>query len=145
MDVINVLMVEDNPGDIRLTQETIKRNKLQMNLEVVMDGEAAMAFLKKEGIYADKFKPDLILLDLNLPKLDGREVLAKIKTDPGLLAIPVVVLTTSSSDEDILKSYNLHANLYITKPLDLKQFVKMISNLDEFWLAFVKFPSRVKK
>ena len=139
---INILLVEDNPADVRLTREALKEEKIYNNLVVVEDGEEALAFLRKEGKYAKAVRPDLILLDLNLPKIDGREVLKEIKNDDKLKAIPVVVLTVSKSEEDVLKSYNLHANCYITKPVDLKQFVKVARSIQEFWFTIVKLPSK---
>jgi chemotaxis family two-component system response regulator Rcp1 len=137
---IEVLLVEDSPGDVRLTQEAFKDAKMHVNLRVAPDGAEAMAFLKREGSYADAPRPDLILLDLNLPRKDGREVLAEIKEDPSLKSIPVVILTTSKSDEDILKSYRLHANCYISKPVDLEGFLKVVQSIDNFWLSVVKLP-----
>jgi chemotaxis family two-component system response regulator Rcp1 len=133
--------VEDNPGDVRLTKEALKEGKLLNQLTVVGDGVEALSFLRKEGIYADALQPELILLDLNLPKKDGREVLAEIKADPNLRRIPVVVLTTSSSEEDILKIYDLHANCYITKPVDLEQFMGVVKSIEDFWVSVVKLPS----
>ena len=138
---IQVLLVEDNPGDVRLTKEALKEGKLLNQLTVVSDGVEALSFLRKEGIYADALQPELILLDLNLPKKDGREVLAEIKADPNLRRIPVVVLTTSSSEEDILKIYDLHANCYITKPVDLEQFMGVVKSIEDFWVSVVKLPS----
>jgi CheY-like chemotaxis protein len=138
---IQVLLVEDNPGDVRLTKEALKEGKLLNQLTVVGDGVEALLFLRKEGIYADAPQPELILLDLNLPKKDGREVLAEIKADPNLRRIPVVVLTTSSSEEDILKIYDLHANCYITKPVDLEQFMGVVKSIEDFWVSVVKLPS----
>jgi chemotaxis family two-component system response regulator Rcp1 len=138
---IQVLLVEDNPGDVRLTKEALKEGKLLNQLTVVGDGVEALSFLRKEGIYADAPQPELILLDLNLPKKDGREVLAEIKADPNLRRIPVVVLTTSSSEEDILKIYDLHANCYITKPVDLEQFMGVVKSIEDFWVSVVKLPS----
>jgi chemotaxis family two-component system response regulator Rcp1 len=138
---IQVLLVEDNPGDVRLTKEALKEGKLLNQLTVVGDGVEALSFLRKEGIYADALQPELILLDLNLPKKDGREVLAEIKADPNLRRIPVVVLTTSSSEEDILKIYDLHANCYITKPVDLEQFMGVVKSIEDFWVSVVKLPS----
>ena len=138
---IQVLLVEDNPGDVRLTKEALKEGKLLNQLTVVGDGVEALSFLRKEGIYADAVQPELILLDLNLPKKDGREVLAEIKADPNLRRIPVVVLTTSSSEEDILKIYDLHANCYITKPVDLEQFMGVVKSIEDFWVSVVKLPS----
>ncbi len=140
-DCIQVLLVEDNPGDVRLTKEALKEGKLLNQLTVVGDGVEALSFLRKEGIYADALQPELILLDLNLPKKDGREVLAEIKADPNLRRIPVVVLTTSSSEEDILKIYDLHANCYITKPVDLEQFMGVVKSIEDFWVSVVKLPS----
>lgn len=137
---IEILLVEDNPADVRLTQEALKEEKLHNNLSVVNDGVEAMAFLRKEGQYANVPRPDLILLDLNLPKKDGREVLREIKNDDKLKAIPVVVLTVSKAEEDIVKTYNLHANCYINKPLDLNQFSKVVKSIQDFWLTIVKLP-----
>ena len=138
---IQVLLVEDNPGDVRLTKEALKEGKLLNQLTVVGDGVEALSLLRKEGIYADAPQPELILLDLNLPKKDGREVLAEIKADPNLRRIPVVVLTTSSSEEDILKIYDLHANCYITKPVDLEQFMGVVKSIEDFWVSVVTLPS----
>ena len=138
---IQVLLVEDNPGDVRLTKEALKEGKLLNQLTVVGDGVEALSFLRKEGKYADALQPELILLDLNLPKKDGREVLAEIKADPNLRRIPVVVLTTSSAEEDILKIYDLHANCYITKPVDLEQFMGVVKSIEDFWVSVVKLPS----
>jgi two-component system, chemotaxis family, response regulator Rcp1 len=137
---IEVLLVEDNAGDIRLTKEAFDEGKVRLNLSVARDGVEAMAFLRKEGSFARTAYPDLVLLDLNLPKKDGREVLREMKNDPQLLRIPVVVLTTSGSDEDILGSYGLHANCYITKPVDMDQFVKVVKVLEEFWFVVAKIP-----
>jgi two-component system, chemotaxis family, response regulator Rcp1 len=138
---IQVLLVEDNPGDVRLTKEALKEGKLLNQLTVVGDGVEALSLLRKEGKYADAIQPELILLDLNLPKKDGREVLAEIKADPKLRRIPVVVLTTSSAEEDILKIYDLHANCYITKPVDLEQFMGVVKSIEDFWVSVVKLPS----
>jgi len=137
---VEILLVEDNSGDIRLTKEALKDAKVLLNLSVVEDGEEAMAFLQKEGKYADKPRPDLILLDLNLPKKDGRKVLAEIKTDEDLKSIPVVVLTVSKDEQDILKTYNHHANCYITKPINLDDFCNVLKSIEDFWLAIVKLP-----
>lgn len=137
---IEVLLVEDNPGDIRLTVEAFKENKMLNNLNVVKDGLEAMAFLQREGQYSDAPRPDLILLDLNLPRKDGREVLAEIKSDDSLKRIPVVILTTSDADEDILKSYELHANCYIKKPVDIEQFFDVVKTIEDFWVAVVILP-----
>ena len=139
---MEVLLVEDNPGDIRLTEEAFKEASLDCNLHVVEDGEEALAFLNCEGKYKDAPTPDFILLDLNLPKKDGRQVLREIKADRQLKRIPVVVLTTSDADEDILKSYNLSANCYITKPVDLDQFISVIRSVEAFWLTIVTLPMR---
>lgn len=138
---IEILLVEDNPGDVRLILETLKENKLRNSLDVVEDGVEALVFLGREGKYADAPRPDLILLDLNLPKKDGREVLAEIKADENLRRIPVVILTTSKAEEDILKAYDLNANCYVTKPVDLDQFIKVVKSIEEFWLTIVKLPA----
>jgi two-component system, chemotaxis family, response regulator Rcp1 len=137
---IDILLVEDNPGDVRLTIEALKDGKVRNRLNVAADGVEALAFLRREGKYADAPRPDVILLDLNLPKKDGREVLAEIKEDEELRRIPVVVLTTSSSEQDILRTYNLHANCYITKPVDLDQFIQVVRGIEDFWLTIVKLP-----
>jgi CheY-like chemotaxis protein len=141
---VEMLLVEDNPGDVRLTKETLRDAKVMVNLHVVGDGVEAMAFLRKESKYANTPRPDLVLLDLNLPKKDGREVLAEIKQDPDLKRIPVVILTISNGQEDILKSYNLHANAYVTKPLNLEQFAKIVKAIEDFWLTVVKLPPNGK-
>ena len=138
---IKVLLVEDNPGDVRLTKEALKEGKMLNRVTVVGDGVEALSFLRRQGKYADAGQPDLILLDLNLPKKDGRQVLAEIKADPGLKRIPVVVLTTSSAEEDILKTYDLHANCYVTKPVDLEQFMRVVKSIKDFWITVVKLPS----
>jgi len=137
---VEILLVEDNPGDVRLTRESLKDSKLLNHISVVGDGEEAMAFLRREGKYVEATRPDLILLDLNLPKKDGREVLAEIKTDEQLRRIPVVILTTSSAEQDILKTYDLHANCYITKPVNLDQFSAVVRGIEEFWFTIVKLP-----
>jgi len=137
---IEILLAEDNPGDVRLTKEALNEGKVLNKLHVVEDGVEAVEFLNREGSYADMPRPDLILLDLNLPKKDGREVLAEIKTNENLKRIPVVVLTTSRSEEDILKSYDLNANCYITKPVDLDQFISVVKSINDFWLTIVKLP-----
>ncbi|WP_028583115.1 response regulator [Desulfogranum mediterraneum] len=137
---VEILLVEDNPGDVRLTVEGLKEGKVKNNLHVVADGVEALAFLRKEGQYGDAIRPDLILLDLNLPKKDGREVLTEIKSDPDLAHIPVVVLTTSKAEQDILKAYSLHANCYITKPVDLDQFISVVESIEDFWFTIVKLP-----
>jgi len=140
--LIEILMVEDNPADVRLTREAFKDAKVLNNLNVVEDGEEAMAYLRREGGYAEKPRPDLILLDLNLPKKDGREVLDEIKKDQDLKRIPVVVLTTSDNEKDILKAYDLHVNAYVTKPVALEQFIKIVEAIEDFWLSVVKLPPR---
>lgn len=139
---VEILLVEDNPGDVRLTAEAFKEGKIFNNLSVVPDGQAAMDFLNRRDEYHDAPRPDVILLDLNLPKKSGREVLAELKDDPQLRRIPVVVLTTSTAEEDIFKSYDLHANCYITKPVDFEQFMAVIQSIEGFWLAMVKLPPR---
>jgi two-component system response regulator len=141
---IEILLVEDSPGDVRLTREAFKDAKVHINLNVASDGADAMAFLKREGGYANVPRPDLILLDLNLPKKDGREVLEEIKESPTLKSIPVVVLTTSASEVDILRSYRLHANCYITKPVGLDGFLEVVKSIDDFWLTVVKLPSEAR-
>jgi len=135
-----ILLIEDSLGDIRLIKEAFKEGKIINHMSVVEDGEAAMAFLRREGPYAGAVRPDLILLDLNLPKKDGREVLAEIKADEDLKRIPVVILTTSRAEEDILRTYNLHANCYVTKPVDLEQFFAVVRSIEDYWLAIVKLP-----
>ena len=135
-----ILLVEDNPGDVRLMQEAFDRGKSRKEIIVVGDGEEAMAFLRRESEYADVPRPDLILLDLNMPKKDGRETLAEIKEDPDLKRIPVVILTTSQAEEDVLKTYDLHANCYVTKPVDLDQFIKVVKTIEDFWLTIVRLP-----
>jgi CheY-like chemotaxis protein len=137
---IEVLLVEDDPGDVLLTTEAFEHNKVKNNLHVVNDGEQAMAFLRREAQYADSPRPDLILLDLNLPRKDGREVLEEIKGDQELRSVPVVVLTTSEADEDILRSYHLHANAYVTKPVDFDQFIRVVRQIDDFFVTVVKLP-----
>jgi chemotaxis family two-component system response regulator Rcp1 len=140
---IEILLVEDSPGDVRLTREAFKDARVLVNLHVAGDGEEAMAFLKREGKYSSKPRPDIILLDLNLPKKDGRAVLAEIKEDPSLQTIPVVILTMSASEADVLKSYSLHANCYITKPVDLDGFLKVVKSIDGFWLSVVRLPTGI--
>ena len=138
---VEILLIEDNPGDVRLTREVLKEGKIWNNLNVVEDGVQALNFLHREGKYVHAPHPDLILLDLNLPKKDGREVLAAIKLDATLKRIPVIVLTTSQAEEDILNAYDLYANCYITKPIDLDQFTTVIRSIENFWLTIVKLPS----
>ena len=137
---IEILMVEDNPGDVRLMQEAFREAKVRNNIHIAADGVEALAFLRRQGRYADVPRPDVILLDLNLPKKDGREVLAEIKADPNLLRIPVVILTSSEAEEDILKAYNLHANAYVAKPVGLEQFMAVVRQIEGFWLEIVKLP-----
>jgi chemotaxis family two-component system response regulator Rcp1 len=138
---VDILLVEDNAGDVRLTQEVLKGSKVRNNLMVATNGKEALNCLRRQGKYSSSPRPDLILLDLNLPVMDGREVLQQIKEDSDLKRIPVVILTTSKAEEDILKTYNLHANCYVTKPVDLDQFVKVVKSLEDFWLAIVKLPN----
>jgi two-component system, chemotaxis family, response regulator Rcp1 len=140
-EAIKILLVEDNPGDVRLTLEAFKEGKVRNQISVVNDGVEALAFLRREGQYAAAPRPDVILLDLNLPKKDGYEVLAEIKHDPILRRIPVVILTTSEAERDILQTYYMHANCYITKPVDLEQFITIIKSIESFWLNVVKLPS----
>jgi two-component system, chemotaxis family, response regulator Rcp1 len=137
---VEVLLVEDNPGDVRLTREALKEGKLRVNLHVAPDGVEALAFLRRQGRYVDAIRPDLILLDLNLPKKDGREVLQEIKRDDALRTIPVVILTSSQAEQDIARAYDLHANCYVTKPVDLDQFINVVRSIEDFWFALVKLP-----
>jgi CheY-like chemotaxis protein len=137
---VEILLVEDDPGDTLMITEALEHNKVRNQLHCVTDGVEAMAFLRQEGEFADKPRPDMILLDLNLPKKDGREVLAEVKEDPELRTIPVVVLTTSKAEEDILRSYHLHANAYVTKPVDFSRFIDVVRQIDEFFVAVVKLP-----
>ncbi len=139
-EAVEILLVEDNPGDVRLIQEVLRDGKVRNNMSVTKDGVDAISFLHQTGEYSGAPRPDIILLDLNLPKKDGREVLADIKADPDLKNIPVVVLTTSSAEQDIFRSYDLHANCYITKPVDLDQFIRVIRSIEDFWLTIVKLP-----
>ena len=138
---IEILLVEDNPGDVRLTKEALKQGKVSNNLSVAGDGVEGLAFLRREGEYAGAPRPDIVLLDLNLPKKSGREVLREVKEDPDLRRIPVVILTTSSAEQDVLSTYDLHANCYITKPVDFDQFIKVTQSIEQFWLSTVKLPS----
>jgi chemotaxis family two-component system response regulator Rcp1 len=142
---IEILLVEDNPGDVRLTREALRDAKVQNTLHIASDGMEAISFLRRQGKHDNAPRPDLILLDLNLPKKGGREVLEEIKLDPSLKTIPVVVLTSSAAEEDILRSYELHANCYVTKPVGLEQFMKIVSTIDNFWLAIVKLPNDPKR
>ncbi|WP_200957457.1 response regulator [Paenibacillus sp. Root444D2] len=139
---VEILLVEDNPGDIRLIVEVLKEGKINNNLSVVEDGEEALAYLRREGSYQEAIMPDIILLDLNLPKINGTEVLAEIKKDPQLKYIPVIILTTSEAEQDILRAYDLHANCYITKPVNLEQFLTVVRSIENFWLTLVKLPRR---
>jgi len=139
---IEVLLVEDNPGDVRLMQEALKDAKVRNNLHVVNDGDEAMSFLRRQEKYSDSPEPDLIMLDLNLPGKDGREVLQEIKTHPALMHIPVVIVTTSSAEEDILESYSLHANCFVKKPVNLEQFIKVVHAIEDFWFTIVKLPRK---
>ena len=140
MKPIEILLVEDNPGDARLTREALSQSKVRNNLHWACDGEAAMRFLRHQAPFADVPVPDLILLDLNLPRRDGREVLEDIKGDAALKHIPVVILTSSQAEEDILRSYRLHANCFITKPVDLEQLTKVVRGIEQFWFTLVKLP-----
>lgn len=141
-EVVDILLVEDNPGDVRLTREAMKEAKLRNQLHVVSDGVEALAFLRRQGPYANAVRPHLILLDLNLPRKDGREVLAEVKQDSDLRRIPVVILTTSEAEVDILKAYDLHANCYIAKPVDIEQFLTVVKSIEDFWVTIVKRPTR---
>jgi CheY-like chemotaxis protein len=140
--VVDILLVEDNPGDVRLIVEGLRERTVRHNLHVVHDGVEALEFLRRKGHFVDAVRPDLILLDLNLPRMDGREVLGEVKSDPDLKTIPVVVLTTSRAEQDILQSYQLHANCYVTKPVDLEEFLEVIRSIEEFWLTTVTLPHR---
>ena len=142
VEVIDVLLVEDDPGDVLLIREAFEDNKVHNRLHVVSDGVEAIEFLRKQGENAEAPTPDLVLLDLNLPRMDGREVLAEIKADEDLRQIPVVVLTTSKAEEDVLRSYKLHANAYVTKPVDFERFIEVVRQIDEFFVTVVKLPSR---
>jgi len=139
---VEILLVEDNPGDIRLVQEGLKEVKMFNHLSYVTDGEQALQFLHRQGAHQDAPRPDLVLLDLNLPRKDGREVLQDIKNDPDLKRIPVVILTSSEAEEDVLKTYNLQANCFITKPVDLGEFIKVVKSIQDFWFSIVKLPPR---
>lgn len=139
---IEILLVEDDPGDVALTREAFDHHKVGNTLTVVADGVEALAYLRQEEPFADAARPDLILLDLNLPRMDGREVLSALKTDADLATIPVVVLTTSEAEEDVLRSYRLHANAYVTKPVDFNQFIRVVQQIDEFFVTVVRLPSR---
>ena len=142
VEIIDVLLVEDDPGDVLLIEEAFADNKVRNRLHRVDDGVEALQFLRREGAYADAPRPDLVLLDLNLPRKDGREVLAEVKADDSLRQIPVVVLTTSKAEEDVLRSYRLHANAYVTKPVDFERFIEVVRQIDEFFVTVVKLPPR---
>jgi two-component system, chemotaxis family, response regulator Rcp1 len=137
---VEILLVEDNPGDVRLTREALREGKVRNNLSVAADGVEALRFLRREGEHAEAVRPDLILLDLNLPRKDGREVLEEIKEDPQLRLIPVVVLTSSQAEQDICRAYDLHANCYVTKPVDLDRFITVVQTIENFWFTIVKLP-----
>ena len=137
---IHILLVEDNPGDVRLVVESLRDSKIRNNMSVVSDGEAALLFLQRRGEHANAARPDLILLDLNLPKVSGQQVLTQIKADPELRRIPVVIITSSTIEQDVLAAYDKSANCYVTKPVDLQQFVKVVKSIEEFWLSIVKLP-----
>jgi CheY-like chemotaxis protein len=139
-DVVDILLVEDNPGDVRLTREALKEAKVRNELHVATDGVEALAFLRREGVHKKAVRPSLVLLDLNLPRKNGREVLAEMKEDPDLRRIPVVILTTSQAEQDIVKAYDLHVNCYINKPVDLEQFLQVVKSIEDFWLTLVKLP-----
>ena len=141
---IEILLVEDNPGDARLALESLKESKIKNNLSWVKDGVEALAYLRRDEPYAEAVRPDLILLDLNMPRKDGRETLADIKADDDLKRIPVVILTVSQAEEDIMRTYDSHANCYITKPIDLNQFIKVVRAIENFWLTIVKLPPNGK-
>ncbi len=142
VEPIDILLVEDNPGDARLAIEALKEGKVLNRLHVVPDGVEAMSFLRRQGTYPDAPRPHVILLDLNLPRMDGRQVLAEVKKDDDLKRIPIVVLTTSQAEQDVVKSYDLHANCYITKPVDLDSFITVIRSIEDFWCTIVKLPPR---
>ncbi|OGW39849.1 MAG: response regulator [Nitrospirae bacterium GWD2_57_9] len=142
---VEILMVEDNPGDVLLMEEALREGKLSNNLYIANNGDEAMDFLKKRGKFKDAVRPDLIMLDLNLPRKDGREVLAEVKNDPELKKIPIVIVTTSGSEEDIDKTYSLHANCYVTKPVGVRQFFEVVKNIESFWFSIVKLPSKAGK
>jgi len=144
-NVVDILLVEDNPGDVRLTEEALKESKIAVNMRVANDGIMALAMLHREGEYADQPLPDLILLDLNMPRMDGREVLRQIKSDDRLKHIPVVILTTSEAEKDIVQAYGLHANCYITKPVELDEFIEIVKSIEGFWLTVVKLPDGLGK
>lgn len=137
---VNILLVEDNPGDVRLMREAFRNQKVRNTLHAVTDGKAAMAFLRKQGKYVNAPRPDIILLDLNLPGKDGREVLAEIKSDPHLRVTPVIIITSSGAEQDVIRAYSLNANCYVTKPVNLDQFIRMVQSISDFWFTIVKLP-----
>lgn len=141
-DPVNILLVEDNPGDVRLTREALQESDLEVSLQVARDGEEALEVLQRRGQHSNAQRPDLVLLDLNLPRMDGREVLARIRGDADLRRIPVVVLTVSTAEEDVLRSYDLAANCFISKPIELEQFVRVVRSIEEFWFATVRLPPK---
>ncbi|HEU4740558.1 MAG TPA: response regulator [Meiothermus sp.] len=141
-DLVEILLVEDNPGDVELTREAFEEARVRNRLHVVGDGVEALAFLRRQGHYAQTSRPDIVLLDLNLPKKSGLEVLAELKEDPDLRRIPVIVLTTSQAEEDIVKSYHAHANAYVTKPVDFEKFIAVVRRFEDFWLAVVRLPPK---
>lgn len=145
MKPIQILLVEDHPADVRLAEEVLKAGKVANELHVAGDGEQAMEFLRRVGVFAEAPRPDLVILDLNLPKMDGREVLAAIKSDPDLLQIPVLMLTTSAAERDILDAYEQHVNAYITKPIDLDEFVRVVRSIEQFWLSIVRLPEHANE
>ena len=142
IDVVEVLLVEDDPGDVLMTREAFEHNKVANHLSVVSDGVSAMEYLRKQGSHAGAVTPDLILLDLNLPRMDGREVLAELKADAELRKIPVVVLTTSEAEEDVVRAYSLHANAFVTKPVDFDRFIEVVQKIDDFFVSVVRLPTR---
>jgi CheY-like chemotaxis protein len=142
--LVEILLVEDNPSDVLLTQIAMKECKIANRLHVSNDGEAALGFLRRQGEHVDAARPDLVLLDLNLPKMDGRELLREMKSDNNLRTIPVVVLTTSDAETDVVRSYDLHANAYITKPLDMEQFIRVVKGIDDFWFGIVRLPGQTE-
>lgn len=144
-NAVDILLVEDNPGDVRLTDEALKESKIAVNMSVASDGIMALAMLHREGEYANRPLPDLILLDLNMPRMDGREVLRQIKADDALKHIPVVILTTSEAEKDIVQAYDLHANCYITKPVELNEFIEIVKSIEGFWLTVVKLPDGLER
>jgi two-component system, chemotaxis family, response regulator Rcp1 len=141
-EIVRILLVEDNPGDVRLTQEALKEAKFRNHLQVVGDGVEALAYLRRQGKYQDATRPNMVMLDLNMPRMDGRELLAEIKKDPELMRIPVVVLTSSEAETDIAKAYELHANCYVTKPVGIDHFLQVVKSIEEFWVEIVRLPSQ---